>query len=102
MATPTTPPTQFAPGFGVTTPPPSRPFDEPESASRYLRGTLAAFSLRRGGASTSPSRPTTSPEEWRHGLAFVVMGWAQLALGVLLITRPRRWVLAAGIVGNAG
>ena len=28
------------------------------------------------------------------------MGWAQLALGVILISRPRRWALAAGIVGN--
>ena len=50
--------------------------------------------------STSPSRPTHWPEDWRHGLAFAVMGWAQLGLGVILITRPRRWALVAGIVGN--
>ena len=44
--------------------------------------------------------PDHFAEEWSHGLAFVVMGWAQLALGIILITRPRRWVLVAGIVGN--
>jgi hypothetical protein len=98
MATPSTPP-QFVPGFGSTTPAPPRDFDEPESASRYLRGVLAAFSFT-AAAIHFAFAPTHWPEDWRHGLAFAVMGWAQLALGVILISRPRRWALAAGIVGN--
>jgi hypothetical protein len=99
MATPTSPPPPSAPGFGLDAPALSRAFDDPDSAGRYLRGTLAAFSLV-AAAIHFAFAPDHFSEEWSHGLAFVLMGWAQLAWGVLLITRPRRWTLAAGIVGN--
>jgi hypothetical protein len=100
MATPSTPPTQFAPGFGPTPPAPPRAFDEPESASRYLRGTLVAFSLV-AAAIHFGMAPDHFNEDWRHGLFFLVAAWAQLGWGVALLVRPRRWALVAGAVGNA-
>jgi hypothetical protein len=40
-------------------------------------------------------------EDWAHGLFFAVVAWLQLALGVALLVRPRRWVFALGLL-NAG
>jgi hypothetical protein len=37
---------------------------------------------------------------WTHGLFFAVSAWAQLALAALIVFRPSRTVITAGIVGN--
>ena len=90
----------FAPGSGrASAPPPTREFDGPDSASRYIRGTVVAFSLI-AAAVHFAFAPDHFAEKWSHGVAFLLMGWAQVALAITLLIRPRRWTLAAGIVGN--
>ena len=41
-------------------------------------------------------------DDWAHGWFFVLVGVAELALGALVLARPRRWVWAATIVLNVG
>jgi hypothetical protein len=59
----------------------------------------AAFSVGAGGV-----HAVVSPEHFHHGLLygqfFAVAGVAQLTWAGLVIFRPRRWVLAAGLTGN--
>jgi hypothetical protein len=38
---------------------------------------------------------------WTHGTFFGVVGWVQVVLAVLVVTRPSRWVPASVIVVNA-
>jgi len=98
MATPSAPP-PAAPGF-ATSPPPPRDFDQPETVGRYLRGGLVALSII-AAAIHFAFAPDHFSEDWRHGFFFLVSGWAQVAWAVLLLVRPRRWVLSTGIIGNA-
>src|SRR6476646_4182806 len=37
---------------------------------------------------------------WTHGLFFAACAWAQLALAALIVFRPSRTVITAGIIGN--
>ncbi|MFI6902570.1 hypothetical protein ACIBKY_15035 [Nonomuraea sp. NPDC050394] len=39
--------------------------------------------------------------DWRHGAFFAVAGWAQVLWAAVVLRRPARPVLLAGIVGNA-
>ncbi|MFI9555742.1 hypothetical protein [Nonomuraea endophytica] len=39
--------------------------------------------------------------DWRHGVFFAVAGWAQVLWAAVVLLRPARSVLLAGIVGNA-
>jgi hypothetical protein len=40
--------------------------------------------------------PSHFAETWSHGAFFIAMAWYQLALAVLLLTRPKRWVYVLG------
>jgi hypothetical protein len=44
--------------------------------------------------------PPHLQEWWAHGAFFAVCGAAQALLALLLLRRPRDWVLLAGIAGN--
>jgi hypothetical protein len=82
------------------------PVVEPKSASRatldtYLRWTVAAFALTTAAIHFGFA-PAHLAEDWAHGWFFLTVAWLQAAFAVLIVTRPRRWVWATGLVVNLG
>ena len=67
----------------------------------YLRVTVAVFSLT-AAAIHFGFAPAHLAEDWAHGWFFLTIAWLQAAFAVLIVTRPRRWVWASGLVLNAG
>jgi hypothetical protein len=57
---------------------------------------LAAFALC-AAVIHAAFAPDHFSEHWTHGGAFIAMAWYQLALAILLLTRPKRWVYALGL-----
>ena len=67
----------------------------------YLRWTVAALSLTAAVVHFGFA-PAHLAEDWAHGWFFLAIGWFQVAFAVLIVTRPRRWVWAAGLLVNLG
>src|SRR3978361_1402240 len=67
----------------------------------YVRGVAAVFSLT-AAAIHFGFAPAHLAEDWAHGGFFLAIGWLQVAFAVVIVTRPRRWVWAAGLVLNLG
>ena len=68
--------------------------------ARYQPGpaqvALAALSLC-AAVIHAAFAPAHFSETWSHGAAFIAMAWYQLALAILLVTRPKRWVYVLGL-----
>jgi hypothetical protein len=71
------------------------------TAGRYLRWLLAAFSLGAGVIHLAVSGENYQLS-WMHGMFFVVVGWLQISWAVAVILRPKRRLLTAGVLLNAG
>lgn len=71
------------------------------TAGRYLRWVLAAFSLGAGVIHLAVSGEHYQLS-WMHGMFFVVVGWLQISWAVAVILRPKRRLLTAGVLLNAG
>jgi hypothetical protein len=71
------------------------------TAGRYLRWLLAAFSLGAGVIHLAVSGENYQLS-WMHGMFFAVVGWLQISWAVAVILRPKRRLLTAGVLLNAG
>jgi hypothetical protein len=71
------------------------------TAGRYLRWLLAAFSLGAGAIHLAVSGEHYQLS-WMHGMFFAVVGWLQISWAVAVILRPKRRLLTAGVLLNAG
>jgi hypothetical protein len=71
------------------------------TVGRYVVITMALASIVAAGVHFAFA-PVHFGEDWQHGWFFLFMAWFQLAWAGLIIFRPRRWVLAAGVVANLG
>jgi hypothetical protein len=71
------------------------------TAGRYLRWLLAAFSLGAGVIHLAVSGEHYQLS-WMHGMFFAVVGWLQISWAVAVILRPKRRLLTAGVLLNAG
>ena len=71
------------------------------TAGCYLRWLLAAFSLGAGVIHLAVSGENYQLS-WMHGMFFVVVGWLQISWAVAVILRPKRRLLTAGVLLNAG
>ena len=67
----------------------------------YVRGIAAVFSLT-AAVIHFGFAPAHLAEDWAHGWFFLAIGWLQAAFAVAIVTRPRRWVWAAGMALNLG
>ncbi len=67
----------------------------------YVRWTAAAFSMTAAVVHFGFA-PAHLAEDWAHGWFFLIVGWIQAAFAVLIVTRPRRWVWATGLLVNLG
>jgi hypothetical protein len=73
----------------------------PERPEPSVAAVLAA--LAAGAAAIHLAMVPMHAEEWLAlGIGFAAVGWAQAALAVAVVTRPRRWLLAAGAVLSVG
>lgn len=69
----------------------------PERPDPSVAAVLAA--LAAGAAAVHLAMVPMHAQEWLAlGIGFAVVGWAQAALAVALLARPRRWLLVAGAV----
>ena len=71
------------------------------TAGRYLRWLLAALSLGAGVIHLAVSGENYQLS-WMHGMFFAVVGWLQISWAVAVILRPKRRLLTAGVLLNAG
>jgi hypothetical protein len=65
-----------------------------------VRWVLAACSLGAAALHFGYS-PSHLAEYWLYGVFFIVLAWTQLLWAIGAVLRPRRWVLALGLVANA-
>jgi len=73
----------------------------PSRPTRYQPGpaqvALAALSLC-AAVIHAAFTPTHFSETWIYGAFFIAMAWYQLALAILLLARPKRWVYLLGLL----
>ena len=68
--------------------------------SVFVRATLAAALL--GAAIIHFAMVPQHMSEWApEGIAFVATGWVQVALGIGVVIRPKRWMLLATLLASA-
>lgn len=73
---------------------------EETTPSAFVRITLAAALL--GAAVIHFAMVPQHMSEWApEGVAFIATGWVQVALAVVVIVRPRRWMLTATLLTSA-
>jgi hypothetical protein len=83
---------------------PERVDEEPDRSRPRSAAVLRSELLLLGAASLGAAvvhaafAPIHFEETWSHGLFFAVLAWAQLALAILLLSRPSRRVFAAGLL----
>ena len=75
--------------------------DTPATVGTYLRWVVAALSLA-AAVIHFGFAPTHMAEDWAEGWFFLIVGWLQAAFAIAIITRPRQWVWAVGLVVNLG
>jgi len=71
------------------------------TVGRYLRWLLAALSLGAGVIHFAVSGEHYELS-WAHGTFFAVIAWLQLSWAVAVVLRPKRSLLVAGVLLNAG
>ena len=74
---------------------------EPMPLNALLRYLVAALLLGAAGFHFG-AMGEHSGVSWTHGLFFAAAAWTQVGVGILLLFRPSRGVVVAGIVANIG
>ena len=74
---------------------------EPMPLNALLRYLVAALLLGAAGFHFG-AMGDHSGVSWTHGLFFAAAAWTQVGIGVLLLFKPSRRVVVAGIVANVG
>lgn len=74
---------------------------DPMPLNALLRYLVAALLLGAAGFHFG-AMGEHSGVSWTHGLFFAAAAWAQVGIGVLLLFKPSRRVVVAGIVANIG
>jgi len=92
--------------YPVRSAPPARAplgerFGGPNTVGRGARWIAGSLSLV-AGAIHFAFAPDHMFEDWRPGWFFLALGWFQLVWAVVVITKPSRTALLAGIAASAG
>lgn len=81
--------------------PPRSERGEPRPATVGALQLVMAACVAAAGVIHLAMAPTHLAESGSDGVSFFAAGWVQIALAVLLVARPRRWVLAATMTASA-